>query len=63
MHYKYVSSQFCQKLTCNSFPNNEMDRCKISKWAVVLGTPDRVNIPCLMHGICLCQIYVKMTYN
>ena len=24
-----------------------MDRCKISKWEVVLGAQDRVNIPCL----------------
>ena len=26
------------------FPNNEIDRCKIFKWEVVLGAPDRVNI-------------------
>ena len=23
--------------------------------------PDRVNIPCLMHDTCLCQLDVKMT--
>ena len=40
-----------------------MDRCKISKWEVVLGAPDRVNIPCLIHDIRLCQIDVKMTNN
>ena len=26
-----------------------MDKMLISKWEVVLGAPDRVNIPCLMH--------------
>ena len=26
-----------------------MDRFKSSKWEVVLGAPDRVNIPCLMR--------------
>ena len=31
------------------FPNNEMDRNKISKWEVVLSAPHRVNTPCLMH--------------
>ena len=33
----------------------------ISKWEVVLGAPDRVNIPCLMHDTRLCQLDVKMT--
>ena len=28
---------------------------------VVLGAPDRVNIPCLMHDTRLCQLDVKMT--
>ena len=32
-----------------------MDRCKISKWEVVKGAPDRVNIPCLMHDTRLCM--------
>ena len=39
---------------CNcfeDFPNNEMDRCKISEWEVVLGAPDRVNILCLKNNI------------
>ena len=40
-----------------------MDRCKIYKWEVVLGAPDRVNTPCLMHDTRLCQLYVKMTIN
>ena len=42
-----------------------MDRCKISKWEVVLGAPDRVNIPCLMHDTRarLCQLDVSMTIN
>ena len=51
---------------CNShgdFPNNEMDRCKISKCDMVIGAPDRVNIPCLMHDTGLCQINGKLTNN
>ena len=40
-----------------------MDKMKLSKWEVVQGAPDRVNIPCLMHDTHLCQIDVKMTYN
>ena len=32
-------------------------------WEVVLGAPDRVNIPCLMHDTRLCQLDVKMTNN
>ena len=40
-----------------------MDRFESSKWEVVLGAPDRVNIPCLMHDTRLCQIDVKMTNN
>ena len=40
-----------------------MDRCKISQWEVVLGAPDRVNIPCLIHDTRLCQYEVKMTHN
>ena len=32
-----------------------MDRCKISNGEVVLAAPDIVNIPCLMHGIRLCN--------
>ena len=30
---------------------------------VTLGTPDRVNIPYLMHDTRLCQLDVKMTNN
>ena len=30
---------------------------------IVLGAPDRVNIPCLMHDIRHCQLHVKMTHN
>ena len=33
----------------------KMDKMLISKCEVVLGAPDRVNIPCLMHDIRLCQ--------
>ena len=40
-----------------------MDRCKISKWEVVLGAPDRVNIPRLMHDTRLCQMNDTMTNN
>ena len=32
-----------------------MDKMLISKREVVLGAPDRVNIPCLMHDTRLCQ--------
>ena len=31
----------------------------ISKWEVVLGAPDRVIIPCLMHDPCLCEFDAK----
>ena len=34
-----------------------MDRFKLSKWEVVLGVLDRVNILCLLS----CQLDVKMT--
>ena len=64
------------KLTCGSeedFPNYEIrTRCTNPKngqmiisniWEVLLGAPDRVNIPCLMHDTCLCQLDVKMTNN
>ena len=40
-----------------------MDKCKIYEWEVVLDSPDRVNIPCLMHDTRRCQIDVKMTNN
>ena len=30
---------------------------------MVLGAPDRVNIPCLMHDTRLCQLDVQMTNN
>ena len=40
-----------------------MDRFKIFKLEVVLGVPDRVNIPCLMHDTRLCQLDGKMTIN
>ena len=40
-----------------------MVRCIIYKWGVVLGAPDRVNIPCLVHNTHLCQCDVKMTNN
>ena len=32
------------------FQNNEIERCKISVWEVILGAPARVDIPYLMHG-------------
>ena len=40
-----------------------MGRCKISKWELVRGAPDRVNIPCLMHDTLPCQVDVKFTSN
>ena len=73
MRYKYVSSSCGQKSTCISqedFPNNEKwTRCYnpkwkdvlYPKWEVLLGAPDRVNIPRLIHGTRLCQLDVKMT--
>ena len=43
------------------FQNNvKWTRCKYSKWEVVLGAPDRVNIPCLMHDTYFCELDVKM---
>ena len=30
---------------------------------MVLGAPDRVNIPCLLHDTHLCQLDVKITNN
>ena len=36
---------------------------KNPKGEVVLGAPDRVNIPCNMHDTHLCQFDVKMTNN
>ena len=42
------------KYTCirDFSKRNEMVSCKISKWKVSLGTPDRVNIPapCMTHA-------------
>ena len=54
-----------QKSTYNSEEDthNEMDRSKISEWEVVLGAPDRVNIPCLMHDTSLCHLAVIMPNN
>ena len=66
MHNKCISSSWGEKSTCSrleDFPNNEMEGCKISEWEVVIGAPDRVNMPCPMHDNRLCQIYVKMTNN
>ena len=41
-----------------------MDRFKLSKWEVVLGAPETVKIPCLMHDNHLChQLDVKITDN
>ena len=40
----------------SKIPNNEkIDKMLISKGDVVLGAPDRVHIPYLMHAIRLCQ--------
>ena len=33
MYYKFL-------MRSKMFPNIEMDRCKISKWEMVLGAPD-----------------------
>ena len=37
-----------------------MRATQIPKWEVVLGAPERVNIPCPMHDTRLCQLDVKM---
>ena len=58
MHYKYISLHEVKNQ--RALAKNEIDRCKISKWELVVGAPDRVNIPCLMHDTCLCQLDVKM---
>ena len=43
-------------------PNNaKWTRCQYPIREVVLGAPDRVNTPCLMHDTRLCQPDVKMT--
>ena len=52
------------KSTCiksEDFPCNEMNRCKIFKWEVVLGASNVLNIACLMHDKGLCQIDLTMT--
>ena len=60
-------------LTCISlddFSNDEMNRCEISVWEVILGAPDRVHIPCLMthtlskptHLLCPNLFLFLMTY-
>ena len=56
MHYEYISSSCGQKSMCKMTSRiiNEIDRCKISEWEVVLGAPDKVKIPCLMHDTHLC---------
>ena len=50
---KYGQDVIIQKWTDDNIPI----------WEVVLGAPDRVNIPCLMHDTRLCQLDVKMTNN
>ena len=48
----------------SAVPNNkEMNRFKISVWEVVLGAPDRVDIPWFMHDTLICQIDLIMTNN
>ena len=50
----------CSCISQEDFPNNEKwTRCKYPKWEVVLCTPERVNIPCLMHDTHPCQLDVK----
>ena len=39
------------------------DLYKIQNGSYILGAPDRVSIPCLMHDTRLCQLDVKMTNN
>ena len=40
-----------------------MDDVLYPKWEVVLGALDRVNKPCPMHDILLCQFDVRITNN
>ena len=65
MHCKYVSPSCGQKSTSNSyayFPNNEMDKCKVSEWGVVLGVLDRVNIPCLILDTLMTLTHLKLLF-
>ena len=50
-------------ISLENSPNSQMDKCKIFEWEVVLGVPDGVIIPCLMHGTRLSQMIVIMTNN
>ena len=67
MHYKYISSSRGQKSTCSSYEdssnNVKWTRCKCPNWEGILGAPDRVIIPCLMHDTRFYQLDVKMTNN
>ena len=42
--------------------NVKWTRCKYPKWEVVLGDPDRVNRPCLMHDTRLKTISEKSLF-
>ena len=48
MHYKYISSPLGQKSTYNR-SSRIMKFTDVKYPEVVLGVPDRVNIPCLVH--------------
>ena len=54
-----VKNQHALALAKRTFQIVKMD--KTSKWEVVLGAPDKVNITCLMHDTRLRQLDVKMT--
>ena len=70
MHYWYISSSWHQKSVGSSYKDSpnyvKWTRCtypkwtesdvKYPKWDVALVALDRVNIPCLMHDTCLCQL-------
>ena len=65
MHYKYISSSW-GKINVHwsrGLPKwCKIDKMLISKWEVVLGAPDRVNIPCLMHDIGFLQSVLLSLY-
>ena len=40
-----------------------MDYMYLSTWEVVLGAPNRINPPCLMHNTLLFQLHVDESIN
>ena len=59
--YVPYAVKYLRTIATRTFPNNVMERCKLSKLEVVLGAPESVTIPCPMHGTRPCQFDVEMT--